>query len=165
MGVSVPKECSVLIADDHSLVAEAFCEFLTQTGMFRVALAKDVLEARAEIVARGPFDLVLLDLFMPGMEGPETIVDLVALNAGGNVVVLTGGNSRFRQSAIFAAGAKGVILKSQPAAEILLALQSIREGEIYFPLADDRNLDRVIGGAAVAAPSDQPKVARDHGCM
>jgi len=84
---------------------------------------------------------------MPGMDGPETIAELVQRNAGGRVVVLTGGNSRFRQSAIFGAGASGLILKSQPARQIIDALQSILDGEIYFPLADDRLLDRVTSTA------------------
>jgi len=138
---------TVLIADDHHLVGEAFAQFLSDTGAYVPTLARDVLEARAEILANGPFDLILLDLFMPGMEGPETIADIVRLNAGGRVVVLTGGNSRFRQSAIFAAGAAGLVLKSQSAKQILEALQSILDGEIYFPLSDDRHLGRVMGAA------------------
>lgn len=151
MAVSAMKKCSVLMADDHNLVAEAFSEFLGRAGDYSVAIAKDVLEAKAEIHAAGHFDIVLLDLFMPGMEGQETIEELVKLNAGGKVVVLTGGTSRFRQSSIFAAGAAGIILKSQPAIEILEALQSIRDGEIYFPIADDRHLDRVVSGILHAA--------------
>ena len=131
MAVSAMKKCSVLMADDHNLVAEAFSEFLCRAGDYTVAIAKDVLEAKAEIHAAGHFDIVLLDLF--------------------KVVVLTGGTSRFRQSSIFAAGAAGIILKSQPAIEILEALQSIRDGEIYFPIADDRHLDRVVSGILHAA--------------
>lgn len=141
------KRHTVLIADDHYLVGEAFSQFLSQSGLYETTLVRDVLEARAELLASGPFDIVLLDLFMPGMEGAETIAELVQLNAGGRVVVLTGGNSRFRQSAIFGAGASGLILKSQPARQIIDALQSILDGEIYFPLADDRILERVMGNA------------------
>lgn len=141
------RKRSVLIADDHRLVGEAFSMFLTESGQFEPTLVHDVLEARAELRVNGPFDLLLLDLFMPGMEGPETIAELVRLNDGGRVVILTGGNSRFRQSAIFAAGASGLILKSQPAQKIIEALQNVLDGEIYFPLADDRLLDRVTGSA------------------
>jgi DNA-binding NarL/FixJ family response regulator len=141
------KRHTVLIADDHYLVGEAFSQFLEQSGLYETTLVRDVLEARAELRVNGPFDIVLVDLFMPGMTGPETIAELVQLNAGGRVVVLTGGNSRFRQSAIFGAGASGLILKSQPAQQITEALQSILDGEIYFPLADDRLLDRVISNA------------------
>lgn len=142
-----PQWRTVLIADDHHLVGEAFAQFLSSSGPYVPTLARDVLEARAEIRAHGPYDLILLDLFMPGMEGTETIAELVRLNAGGRLVVLTGGNSRFRQSAIFAAGAAGLVLKSQSARQIIEALESVLDGEIYFPLSDDRHLDRVMSAA------------------
>jgi DNA-binding NarL/FixJ family response regulator len=147
MHMQQSKRHTVLIADDHYLVGEAFSQFLGQSGLYETTLVRDVLEARVELRVNGPFDIVLLDLSMPGMDGPETIAELVQRNAGGRVVVLTGGNSRFPQSAIFGAGASGLILKSQPARQIVDALQSILDGEIYFPLADDRLLDRVTSTA------------------
>lgn len=144
MSISEAKRRTVLIVDDHHLVGEAFSLFLSGTGDYVPTLARNVLEAKAEILASGPFDLVLLDLYMPGMEGPDSISEIVRLNRNGHVVVFTGGNSPFRQSAIFSAGASGLILKSQPAKQILEALEDVFEGELYFPLADDRNLDRVM---------------------
>lgn len=147
MSIADTKQRTVLIADDHHLVGEAFSQFLSGVGTYVPTLARDVLEAKAEILASGPFDLILLDLYMPGMEGPETISEIVRLNKGGRVVVLTGGNNRFRQSAIFGAGASGLVLKSQPAKQILSALESVLDGEIYFPLSDDRHLDRVMAQA------------------
>jgi DNA-binding NarL/FixJ family response regulator len=147
MSIAETNQRTVLIADDHHLVGEAFSQFLSAVGTYVPTLARDVLEAKAEILASGPFDLILLDLYMPGMEGPETISEIVRLNKGGRVVVLTGGNNRFRQSAIFAAGASGLVLKSQPAKQIVAALESVLDGEIYFPLSDDRHLDRVMAQA------------------
>jgi DNA-binding NarL/FixJ family response regulator len=134
---------SVLIVDDHRLVGEAFCEFLQATGHYATSVVNDVLEARAELLAFGPFDIVLLDLMMSGMEGPQTIAEIVRLNRGGRVVILTGGANHYRQSEVFASGAAGLILKSQPAQEILQALEHVLEGEMYFPRADDRILKRV----------------------
>lgn len=140
---------SLLIADDHFLVAEAFAHLLETTGLYRVSIARDGLEARAAIFAEGGFDLVLLDLNMPGMDSPTAIQDVVRANANGRVAILTGGTSTTRQSSIFCSGAVGLILKSQPAKDILLALDSIMQGELYFPRTDDRSLIRGISGAAV----------------
>ena len=143
------SQYSLLIADDHFLVAEAFAHLLETTGQYRVSLARDGLEARAAIHAEGGFDLVLLDLNMPGMDSPTAIQDIVRANSKGRVAILTGGTSSTRQSAIFVSGAVGLILKSQPANDILAALANIMEGELYFPRADDRSLIRGISGAAV----------------
>lgn len=137
----------VLIADDHRLVAEAFCYLLESTDLYSVTIVCDALEARTEIKASGGFDLMLLDLDMPGIDGPETIKSLATLNGKGKTVILTGGNMALRQSSIFCAGAVGLILKSQSATEILEALTTILEGELYFPRADDRNLVHTIPAA------------------
>lgn len=147
LGDSTHRPVSVLIADDHLMVCEAFSQLLTEAGNYHVSVVRDVLEAKAEIFASAGFDLVLLDLFMPGMEGPGTVSEIVRMNRGGRVVILTGGTTRFRQSELFAAGASGLILKSQPARQILQAIQSVVEGEIYFPLSDDRILSRVVSEA------------------
>lgn len=152
---TVPEyKFSLLIADDHHLVSEAFAHLLEQTGRYEVTIARDALEARAEIHATGGFDLVLLDLNMPGMDAPTAVEDIVRANARGRVAILTGGTSSMRQSSLFCSGAVGLILKSQPANEILRALDSILDGELYFPRADDRSLIRGISGAAV-----QPQTA------
>ncbi|MCZ8335284.1 MAG: response regulator transcription factor [Rhodobacteraceae bacterium] len=140
---------SLLIADDHHLVSEAFAHLLEQTGRYSVTIARDALEARAEIHATGGFDLVLLDLNMPGMDGPSAVEDIVRANAPGRVAVLTGGTSGSRQSTLFCSGVVGLILKSQPAKDILDALDSILDGELYFPRADDRSLIHAISSAAV----------------
>ena len=140
---------SLLIADDHHLVSEAFAHLLEQTGRFRVTLAHDTLEARAEIHATGGFDLVLLDLNMPGMDGPSAVEDIVRANAPGRVAVLTGGTSGSRQSTLCRAGVGGLTLRSQPAKDILGAIDSILDGELYFPRADDRSLIHAISSAAV----------------
>lgn len=147
---TVPEyQFSLLIADDHHLVSEAFAHLLEQTGRYRVTIARDALEARAEIHAMGGFDLVLLDLNMPGMDTPTAVEDIVRANIRGRVAVLTGGTSSSRQSTLFNSGVVGLILKSQPAKDILAALDHIMEGELYFPRADDRSLIRGISGAAV----------------
>lgn len=143
------KPITVLIADDHSLVAEAMCHILEASGEYRVAVVETLLDARAAIHAQGGYDLVLLDLDMPGMDGAASVETVVRDNRTGRVAILTAGTVDLRQSTLFASGAAGVILKSQPFADILAAIASILEGELYYPRADDRNLFRMSAAAAM----------------
>ncbi len=58
---------TVLLVDDDSGIRDLVSEFLTQHG-FRVETASDA-RSMATVLARGPVDLVVLDVMMPGEDG------------------------------------------------------------------------------------------------
>jgi PAS domain S-box-containing protein len=60
----------VLVVDDSALNAEVTCEILRSSG-YEVVVASSGEDALAE-VTRTPFDLVLLDRYLPGIDGYET---------------------------------------------------------------------------------------------
>ena len=57
---------NVLIADDHQLLLDAMVRPLENCG-FAVHLSNSYSSACERIKEEGPFDVVLLDLNMPGM--------------------------------------------------------------------------------------------------
>ena len=59
----------ILIADDHDLVRDTLVAFVEASGEIRTSTAPDLETACALVTSDGPFDLVLLDLNMPGMNG------------------------------------------------------------------------------------------------
>jgi DNA-binding response OmpR family regulator len=61
----------VLIAEDDDHMREALQEMLTEAG-YRVITAEDGLEA-LDWVSRVKVDLVIVDILMPGLGGPELI--------------------------------------------------------------------------------------------
>ncbi|KKK67180.1 hypothetical protein LCGC14_2956630, partial [marine sediment metagenome] len=58
----------ILIADDHDLVRETIAAYLSGEGSV-VTTAPDLPQALSAIDSNGPFDVVLLDFEMPGMNG------------------------------------------------------------------------------------------------
>jgi DNA-binding NtrC family response regulator len=78
----------VLIVDDEEDFATALAERMTNRG-----LQADVAfngESALEFVESKPYDAVVLDLAMPGMDGIETLKRMLAHNPDLQVIILTG---------------------------------------------------------------------------
>ena len=64
----------LLLIDDDVELANMLKEFLTQEG-FTVSLAHDGVTAEQYVLA-GKFDLVILDVMMPGQDGMQTLKNI-----------------------------------------------------------------------------------------
>ena len=78
----------VLIVDDDPRVRATLARYLAGEG-FRVGEAGDGASMRA-CLARGPPDLILLDLDLPGEDGLTLARELRATRAGIGIVIITG---------------------------------------------------------------------------
>lgn len=65
---------SILVTDDRAGICRLLTEILTSYG-HRVKTAADGAEA-LKVVSKEKFDIVLLDMKMPGMDGLETLTRL-----------------------------------------------------------------------------------------
>lgn len=117
---------SILIADDNSAFRTSLKSFLETEG-FSVSEAHDGEEA-IHLFEQSPSDLVLLDLVMPKKEGFETMEDLLKINPGQKIIVMTGGNrwiSHFYLDAAREQGAKVVLQKPFSVDALLEAIKSL----------------------------------------
>ena len=79
----------ILIVDDHAQIRESVARFLEKNGM-RTTVARDAVEMDAKL-ATGHFDLLVLDVMMPGEDGlsvcrrlaPEGDLPIIMLTALG----------------------------------------------------------------------------------
>lgn len=127
------KSISVLIADDHDLLVEMVEACLVSEGFKNNNRARSLDEALEKIANEGSFDIVLLDLDMPGMNGLQGIEKAIAANKDGAVVLFSG---QARQEAVFRAlemGARGYVPKTLTAKSMTNALKFIASGEVFVP--------------------------------
>lgn len=148
----------ILIGDDHLLFREGLCRLLTQldtTVTFREAGTFD--EALAHARSEEEFDLVLLDLQMPGWPGFEGIQSICEIQAGTPVVIVSASESQGDVRAALDAGASGYIPKSSSVKIMLSALNLVFCGGIYLPpaalTADVPSLMTATPVPAPAAPA------------
>lgn len=123
----------ILLADDHDLVRETIAAFLTAEGFETVLVAATLPEALRLITTSGPFDLVLLDYHMPGMNGFEGLAAAIRLNGEKPVAVLSGAVSRDTAEAAVRAGAIGFMPKTLGARAMVSAMRLMIAGETFLP--------------------------------
>jgi DNA-binding NarL/FixJ family response regulator len=124
----------ILIADDQELVRETIAAFLRQDSGFSVNIAKDLGSALAAVKADGPFDLVMLDYMMPGMNGLEGLAAMRAAVPGTAVAILSGTASRAVAEQALAEGAAGFLPKTMSTKSLVAAARFMAAGEVYAPM-------------------------------
>ncbi len=123
----------VLIADDHPLVRDALARVLAglDDGL-EVAEAGDCHELIAQLEAQA-FDLALVDLLMPAMNGPEDIRRLRQRWPALSLVVVSGQVDPGIVRAVLEAGAAGFVPKTGAADVLVVACRTVSAGGVYVP--------------------------------
>lgn len=81
------KEHLLLIVDDDSGMRDTLLDILEERG-FRVGVAEDGIEA-LEAIKTQEYDLVLMDIVMPRMNGVETLKHLREIDSHVIVIMMT----------------------------------------------------------------------------
>ncbi len=132
----------ILIADDHTLMRQGLREICSGLGGFTVvAEAKSGAEAVALRRTSQP-DVILMDLAMPEVDGPEAIRRIIAEAPASRVVALTMYREEPFMLAAIRAGARAYLLKTVEAAELISTIQAVHRGEY---LIDPIIATRVLG--------------------
>jgi len=123
----------LLLADDHDLVRETIAEFLRGQGKFDVYVANSLDTALDICDAQGPFDLVLLDFMMPGMDALSGLARMKA-RARCPVAILSGTAPPEVARRTLRSGAAGFLPKTLDPQALVSAVHYMLLGEIYKPM-------------------------------
>ena len=151
MGSKRPVNAAVLIVEDDTVTREALAAGLTEAGITVVAACTSGEEALA-VAARQGFDVVLIDLGLPGISGIETIRRLRLARADLAALVLTVVESPEQIVAAFEAGATGYLLKDTAVAEIARAVRQVRDGLAPISPLIARHIVATLRGREQAVP-------------
>lgn len=124
----------ILLADDHDLFRAGLGMVLEQLEAgTELVQASSLTEALSCAERAGDFDLALLDLNMPGMDGTRGLAQIRKQFPDIPVVIVSGSDDVGDVQKVLNDGASGFIHKSTAPNILLSALRLVLEGGIYIP--------------------------------
>jgi DNA-binding NarL/FixJ family response regulator len=142
----------VLLADDHTIVRAGLREILADTGDIEAA---GEAGTGAEVLARvreGEYDVLVLDMSMPGRSGVELIKQLKKEKPRLRILVLSMHSEAQYAVRAIKAGASGYITKDGAADQLVAAIRRIAAGGAFVSPEAAEQLARAFDRPADAAP-------------
>lgn len=122
----------VMLVDDHAIVRDGLALFFQLTPDFELVSEVGNGEEAVNVVMRVKPDVILMDLFMPGMDGLTAIRKIHDLEPQIPILVLTStAEGEVIQNAL-RAGAVGYLIKSIDTEELAEAIHTVCRGESYL---------------------------------
>ena len=119
----------ILIADDHTLVRQGLCQLCEGLGGFKV-VAEAENGAQAVVLARETQpDVILMDIIMPDVDGVKAIRQIVQEMPSARIIALTMYRQEQYMLDAIRAGARGYLLKTVDARELIAAIEAVHRGD------------------------------------
>ncbi|PPC82606.1 MAG: DNA-binding response regulator [Hyphomicrobium sp.] len=141
----------ILIVDDHPLFLEALQRAITSVfPSVQTVEAASIEAAKTQLQGRTHFDVVLLDLALPGTKGFEGLLELRTLHPKIPIVVVSALEDPRIVQDVMRYGAAGFISKSAARDDIATALRDVMDGSVTLP----KGYLPPSGPQAESAPAD-----------
>lgn len=144
----------ILIVDDHELIRRGLGGILAE-AFPSLSLGEAVNAAQAlDAARRESWDVILVDINLPGRSGLDLLQDLRAESPRTPVVILSAFPEQEYAIRSFKLGAAGYVSKQSASAELLAAIRKALGGGRYItPLLAER-LAAAVAGEAAAVPHE-----------
>jgi len=145
----------ILVVDDHPSFRRGIKDILTEGfGSLKMEEAGDPHEM-LELVRHKKWDLVIMDISMPGRSGPEALKELKSASPTLPVLVMTMHPEEQYAVRMFKAGADGYLTKASTPAELVRAVKKVIGGGQYVSSSLGEKLALTIKDGAEKAPHER----------
>lgn len=121
----------ILLIDDHAILRAGLCRILKDDLRAEIGEAANADEAMQQLET-SEWDLVLLDISLPGRSGLDLLPDIRALYPKTKVIVLSSFDDQQFAVRSFRDGSSAFLTKERAARELLSAIQVVMNGRRYI---------------------------------
>lgn len=137
----------ILVIDDHPLLRKGLSALINQEPDLFVAAEAPDGESGLELLAASKFDMVTVDISLPGSDGIELVKTIKQRHGEFPILVVSMHDEALFAERALRAGARGFIMKQEAAECILRAIRRVLDGQIYVSeRIATRMLKKLVGG-------------------
>jgi two-component system, NarL family, invasion response regulator UvrY len=145
----------VLVADDHAVVRRGLRQILAETPDILVSGEASTIPEVRQLVHDQRWDVVVLDINMPGGSGIELVAELKRATPSARVLVLTVYSEDQYAVRAIRAGAAGFLTKESAPERLIEAVRKIAGGGRYVSAELGEALASVVAGEVGGAPHER----------
>jgi DNA-binding NarL/FixJ family response regulator len=150
----------VLLADDHTLVAEGLKSLLKDI----FDLVGVVHDGRALLEAAEQLrpDVIVTDISMPLLNGLDAVKQIRARHPETRVIILTMHRDTHLAASAFRAGVSGYLLKISPGEELVKAIREVAQGRSYVTTLLAKDLINLLMDNSTPRENESPLTPRQR---
>src|SRR5213082_956936 len=122
----------IFVADDHEVVRKGLMSLLHAQPEWKICGEAGDGRVAMEKAQRLKPDVIILDIGMPSLNGLEATRQILKTNPHARVLILTLHDSDQVVREVLNAGARGFLLKSDAARDLVAAVEALRRDKTYF---------------------------------
>jgi len=128
------NKIKVILVDDHELVRMGFRLLLEGTNNLEIIAEFSSGEEVVNEFLNYEFDLIVIDISMPGIGGIEAIKRILLKKPKTKILVLSAHEDDLHANRVLKAGAKGYLTKRSAPSELVKAITKVVSGETFLEL-------------------------------
>jgi DNA-binding NarL/FixJ family response regulator len=142
------KKVRILVVDDHPIMREGLTRVIEEAADLTVCAQAESIERALELIGTSQPDLVIVDIALGGQNGLELIKDVKVRYPKLPVLVHSMHEEQVYAQRSLRAGARGYLMKQEPAPKLLQAIRRVLAGEIYVSETTTRQMLQRLADAS-----------------
>ena len=138
----------IVLVDDHPIVRDGLKQMIERDPGLQVCGEAGSADEALTVVAAQQPDLVLVDVFLDGINGIELTKILCERDPAACILVLSMHDEALYAERAIRAGARGYVMKQEASRTILEAIHAVMRGELYVSDAIRATIDEIANSGS-----------------
>lgn len=122
----------ILLVEDHPVMREGYRSLISGEPDMTVCGEASSAEEALQMIQDLDFDIAVVDLSLPGVNGVEFLQQILSLRPSTKVLISSAHDEELYAERALRAGAQGYVMKHGEVGRFVEALRTVAEGDIYL---------------------------------